>query len=99
MFDLVRQLYAQLPESKVRGYHPRRFSFNKPGGRCEVCEGTFTSTLRDRFCTDLCQERAGAMFIPPRRRRPVIRQGLPPEFLSGMGFSPATLTYVLKGVL
>ena len=35
VFDLIRQLYTELPESKIRGYAPGRFSFNKPGGRCE----------------------------------------------------------------
>ncbi|MGI6401329.1 MAG: hypothetical protein ACOX0A_04355 [Thermoguttaceae bacterium] len=40
LFDHVRTLYSQLPEAKVRGYSPRRFSFNVPGGRCEKCEGS-----------------------------------------------------------
>ncbi|MFH1266444.1 MAG: excinuclease ABC subunit A, partial [Planctomycetota bacterium] len=39
VFDLIRTLYAQMPESKLRGYSPRRFSFNVSGGRCEKCEG------------------------------------------------------------
>src|SRR5262249_19462472 len=39
VFDEVRSLYTQVPEAKVRGYKPGRFSFNKPGGRCEACEG------------------------------------------------------------
>ncbi|MFO0263626.1 MAG: excinuclease ABC subunit A, partial [Planctomycetota bacterium] len=39
VFDLVRNLFAELPDSKVRGYTARRFSFNVPGGRCETCQG------------------------------------------------------------
>lgn len=39
MFDHIRNLFAELPESKVRGYGPGRFSFNVKGGRCENCEG------------------------------------------------------------
>ena len=34
----IRHLYANLPESKIRGYKPGRFSFNVKGGRCETCE-------------------------------------------------------------
>ena len=39
LFTFIRDLYAQLPESKVRGYGPGRFSFNVSGGRCEECQG------------------------------------------------------------
>lgn len=39
IFDLVRQVYSKLPESKVRGYTVDRFSFNRPGGRCDDCNG------------------------------------------------------------
>src|SRR5262249_24374392 len=39
VFDEIRSLFAEMPEAKVRGYKPGRFSFNKPGGRCEACEG------------------------------------------------------------
>ena len=39
VFDLIREVYARLPESKVRGYHPRRFSFNQKGGRVRHAKG------------------------------------------------------------
>ena len=39
VFDLIRQLYSQLPAARALGYTPRQFSFNVPGGRCEKCEG------------------------------------------------------------
>src|SRR5262249_24898749 len=49
VFDLIRQLFAQLPESRVRGYQPRRFSFNSPGGRCEACEGNGQKKIEMHF--------------------------------------------------
>ncbi|HWL95523.1 MAG TPA: excinuclease ABC subunit UvrA [Phycisphaerae bacterium] len=39
VFDLVREVFAKMPESKVRGFTVNKFSFNRPGGRCEACEG------------------------------------------------------------
>ena len=39
LFDLIRDLYAQLPKSKIRGFSKGRFSFNVKGGRCEACKG------------------------------------------------------------
>jgi excinuclease ABC subunit A len=56
VFDLVRQLFALLPEAKVRGYHPKRFSFNKPGGRCEACEGNGQKKIEMHFLPDVWVE-------------------------------------------
>src|SRR5205085_2383931 len=56
VFELIRQLFAQLPEAKVRGYHPRRFSFNKPGGRCEACEGNGQKKIEMHFLPDVWVE-------------------------------------------
>ena len=39
LFDIIREIFARLPDSKVRGYTANRFSFNRPGGRCDACEG------------------------------------------------------------
>ncbi len=55
-FDLIRSLYAQLPEAKLRGYTPRRFSFNVPGGRCEKCEGNRQLRIEMHFLPDVWVE-------------------------------------------
>src|SRR5439155_779490 len=51
-----RQLFAQLPDSKVRGYQHKRFSFNKPGGRCEACEGNGQKKIEMHFLPDVWVE-------------------------------------------
>jgi excinuclease ABC subunit A len=52
-FDLIRELFAKLPASKVRGYTPRRFSFNLSGGRCEACEGAGQRRIEMHFLPDV----------------------------------------------
>jgi len=53
VFDHVRKLFAQPPESKVRGYLPGRFSFNVKGGRCEACQGDGTIKIEMHFLPDV----------------------------------------------
>ena len=48
-FDDIRQLFAQVPEARLRGYSPSRFSFNSPQGRCPECEGAGTIKLEMNF--------------------------------------------------
>jgi excinuclease ABC subunit A len=53
MFSDIRTLYAELPESKIRGYKPGRFSFNVKGGRCETCEGAGMKKIEMDFLPDV----------------------------------------------
>ncbi len=53
LFTFIRDLYAQLPESKMRGYSTGRFSFNVPGGRCEECGGDGLRKIEMNFLPDV----------------------------------------------
>ena len=56
LFTFIRDLYAQLPESKMRGYGPGRFSFNVRGGRCEECNGDGLKKIEMNFLPDVYVE-------------------------------------------
>ncbi|MBM4176026.1 MAG: excinuclease ABC subunit UvrA [Ignavibacteria bacterium] len=53
LFTLIRDLYTQLPESKIRGYKAGRFSFNVKGGRCDECEGDGLKKIEMNFLPDV----------------------------------------------
>lgn len=65
VFTPIRELFANLPESKVRGYMPGRFSFNVKGGRCETCQGDGIIKIEMHFLPDVyvpCQECNGKRY-------------------------------------
>jgi excinuclease ABC subunit A len=65
MFDAIRDLFAELPESKVRGYKAGRFSFNVKGGRCENCQGEGQLKIEMQFLPDIyvpCEVCHGARY-------------------------------------
>src|SRR5438067_9700265 len=64
-FDAIRELYASLPEAQKRGYSAGHFSFNVPGGRCEICQGDGTVTVEMQFLADvelICEECKGTRY-------------------------------------
>lgn len=65
VFADIRKLFVELPESKIRGYKPGRFSFNVSGGRCEVCRGNGYRTIEMNFLPDVlvpCEECHGKRY-------------------------------------
>lgn len=65
VFSDIRNLFVELPESKMRGYKPGRFSFNVPGGRCETCKGNGYKTIEMNFLPDVlvpCEDCQGKRY-------------------------------------
>ena len=65
VFDLIRKLFSQTREAKIRGYSPGRFSFNVKGGRCEYCQGQGTKKIEMHFLPDVyitCDQCGGARY-------------------------------------
>ncbi|MCC7302723.1 MAG: excinuclease ABC subunit UvrA [Bacteroidia bacterium] len=65
VFSDIRNLFTLLPEAKIRGYKPGRFSFNVKGGRCEACQGAGLKTIEMNFLPDVyvhCEECQGKRY-------------------------------------
>ena len=65
VFDEIRSFFAQLPEARMHGYKPGRFSFNVKGGRCEACQGAGERTIEMHFLADVhvrCEDCNGRRF-------------------------------------
>src|SRR5690606_35019724 len=67
IFDLIRKVFSELPESKMRGYKPGRFSFNTPHGRCVTCQGAGRIKFEMNFLPDAylpCDDCGGSRYGP-----------------------------------
>ncbi len=67
LFTFIRDLFAELPDSKARGYKPGRFSFNVKGGRCEECQGAGVKKIEMNFLPDVyvtCEACNGKRYNP-----------------------------------
>ncbi len=65
VFDEIRKLFGTIPEAKIRGYNPGRFSFNVKGGRCEECQGQGQKLIEMHFLADVyvqCEQCKGRRF-------------------------------------
>ena len=65
VYDAIREVFAGTREAQARGFDPSHFSFNLPGGRCEVCQGDGTVTVEMQFLADIelvCEECKGTRF-------------------------------------
>ena len=65
LFDMIREVFANSPEAKLRGYEPGRFSFNIKGGRCETCQGNGEQKIEMHFLADVwvrCDECKGKRY-------------------------------------
>ncbi|HSR47120.1 MAG TPA: excinuclease ABC subunit UvrA [Anaerolineales bacterium] len=103
VFDIIRSLYAELPEAKVRGYKPGRFSFNVRGGRCEACEGQGQLRIEMQFLPDVyvpCEVCHGARFnretLQVRFKGKTIADILDMTVEEGLGFFGAFPAIVRK---
>ena len=68
VFTYIRDLFSQVPESRIRGYGPGRFSFNVVGGRCEACQGDGLVKIEMQFLPDVyveCEECKGKRYNQP----------------------------------